>query len=205
MTTKRNYLVRDYWDDLPEGIQRLVCSDAVVSKTDHLAVLLRLWLLETGFEVDETSDNSFFNMNKHDKSSRIEMKFILYGCSLRLHMVPMVETLISVRGYLAVQGRPSINLILKGCINNGEVVTKTTGLRRFSRTAVSSLRIRFKNEICLAAKRTVCNELGLAHGPDSIQALPTEMVLKIANYLGAKDTSSFAKVNRRTESILNPS
>ena len=85
------------------------------------------------------------------------------------------------------------------------LIKKNIYLVRFSTTAVRSLRIRFKNEICLPAKRTVHNELDLVHGPDSIQALPPEMVLKIADYLGAKDTSSFAILNKRTESILNPS
>ena len=63
-------------------------------------------------------------------------------------------------------------------------------------------KVRFKNDICLAAKRTLYNELGHDHETDSIQALPAEMVLMIASYLSRRDTLSLSAVNRRFWSVL---
>ena len=53
-------------------------------------------------------------------------------------------------------------------------------LPRFDPSQVSSLRIRFKNELCLPLKRTLHNELSLVPTNDSIQALPIEIILMIA-------------------------
>jgi len=190
-------------DVLPAGIHRLVLTEAINTKADHLIALFHLWLLETGFEKVEIDGQPFIQTNHY--SGRMEVQYTMLGCHLRLQLLPIASALV-VRAFLGMpDGGKTIVLPMNGNILLGDVVTKTYGpsFKRFFREGVRPAKVRFKNAICLAAKRTLYNELGHDHDTDSIQALPAEMVLMVASYLSRRDRLSLSAVNRRFWSVLD--
>ena len=68
--------------------------------------------------------------------------------------------------------------------------------------AVRALRVRFKDSICLGVKRTIFNEVGLPQENDSIQALPNELWMKIADMADIKSVLRWGAVNSRAKSLF---